>query len=93
MICWATRASAFTYNSNDQVASRALQGAGCSACSGGDGESSFGYTTSTNSLGFNSWSTKDVQTRPDGNETVTYDNGHGQTMLSVYVEGTQGGHH
>ncbi len=43
----------------------------------------FDYETSDFPLGLNSWATKTVETRPDGNRNILYCNYAGQTMLHV----------
>ncbi|MCZ2344266.1 MAG: hypothetical protein LC104_21105 [Bacteroidales bacterium] len=73
----------FEYDSDHRVVTEVAAGAGCSACAGGLGEYTYTYTTSTNDLGFNSWQTKTVETRPDGSVRTVYTNPVGQVLLSV----------
>ena len=62
------------------------QGAGCSACSGGLGTTTYDYTPSSNPVGYNSWATKTVETLPDGNQNVVYMNYRGEVMLKDFRE-------
>ncbi len=78
------------YDSTGQITTRAIQGEGCSSCSGGIGTYTYAYDQSDNTVGYNSWATKQTVTQPDGNQIVTYSNAYGQTMLSVYVDTTTG---
>ena len=61
-----------------------------STSTGGLGE--FTYTYSTNSangpLDASTWTTKTVETRPDGSTNTIYANGFGQVMLSALSDGT-----
>ncbi|MFL5330238.1 MAG: RHS repeat-associated core domain-containing protein [Gemmataceae bacterium] len=70
------------FDSSRRVKSERIQGAGCSMCSGGIGEYSYTYSTSSNSAGFNSWQTKTIETMPDNNRNVIYTNAYGQIMLN-----------
>ncbi|MEI7687131.1 MAG: hypothetical protein WCL32_19100 [Planctomycetota bacterium] len=76
----------FEYDSNRRVTKEIVQGAGCSACSGGQGTYTFSYTASGNADGFNSWSVKTVETLPDGNQNIVYTNAYGEVMLKVYKD-------
>jgi len=77
----------YTYDSEGRVASRVLQGAGCSACGGGLGTFTFSYET--NDLpgsGYNLWQDKTVETMPDGTVQTYYYNGFAELMLQVTRE-------
>jgi RHS repeat-associated protein len=75
----------FGYDSQNRMISRAEQGTGCSTCTGGIGTTSYSYATNANApAGFNSWKYKTTALGPDGNETITYSNAYGQTMLKVF---------
>jgi RHS repeat-associated protein len=78
------------YDAAHRVTKEVNQGAGCSACSGGLGTSTYSYTASANAPGYNSWAMKTVETLPDGNQDVVYTNAAGEVMLSVY-RGTAAG--
>jgi RHS repeat-associated protein len=74
----------FVYDSQNRVVRHDQQGEGCSSCTGGIGTFTYSYATNSNSTGgFNSWKYKTTETRPDGNQTITYSNAFGQEMLSV----------
>jgi RHS repeat-associated protein len=75
----------FEYDpSTGEVTTEKVQGAGCSACSGGVGTYRYTYTASGNSPGYNSWSMKTVEALPDGNQNIVYTNAYGEVMLSIY---------
>src|SRR5262249_10601893 len=74
------------YDSVKRVTTAALAKAGCSACAGGIGTSTFTYKTSVFANGYNSWQTKTVETLPDGNQKITYTNFAGEAMLAVDKE-------
>lgn len=75
----------FGYDSQNRMISRAEQGTGCSTCTGGIGTTSYSYATNANApAGFNSWKYKTTALGPDGNESITYSNAYGQTMLKVF---------
>ncbi|MFT3784788.1 MAG: hypothetical protein QM770_01310 [Tepidisphaeraceae bacterium] len=77
----------FTYDSSGRIASRTAQGEGCSACTGGQGTTSFVYEVKQDVVeGFNTWKTKKTEQLPDGSTTVTYYNAYGQSMLDVTVD-------
>jgi RHS repeat-associated protein len=74
----------FVYDSQNRVVRHDQQGEGCSSCTGGIGTFTYSYATNPSSTGgFNSWKYKTIETRPDGNKTITYSNAFGQEMLSV----------
>jgi RHS repeat-associated protein len=77
---------AFEYDAVRRIVKHTQQGTGCSACAGGLGESTFAYTTSTFADGYNSWRTKTVETRADGNTVTTFTNFAGQPVLEVYED-------
>lgn len=79
----------FQYDAQRRVKQRIEGGSGCSSC-GGQGTTTYEYTTSGNPDGFNSWKYKSVQTLADGNQTITYANVYGQTMLAVSKETATG---
>ncbi|MBA4192465.1 MAG: hypothetical protein C0467_31235, partial [Planctomycetaceae bacterium] len=78
----------FEYDSSRRVTKETASGAGCSACSGGLGTTTFSYTTSANSPGTNSWAVKTVETMPDGNTNTVYTNAQGDVMLKAYTDTT-----
>jgi RHS repeat-associated protein len=78
----------FEYDNVGRVTLHTKQGTGCSACSGGLGTSAFAYTTSPFADGYNSWRTKTVETRADGNTVTVYTNFVGQPILTVYKDTT-----
>jgi RHS repeat-associated protein len=74
----------FAYDSQNRVIRHDQQGAGCTTCTGGIGTTSFDYFTRTGGgTGFNSWRYRTTETGPDGNQTIRYTNGSGQSMLEV----------
>src|SRR5262249_47323584 len=74
------------YDSVKRVTTAALAKAGCSACAGGIGTSTFTYKTSVFANGYNSWQTKTVETLPGGNQKITHANFAGEAMLAVDKE-------
>ncbi|MBN8624754.1 MAG: RHS repeat protein, partial [Planctomycetes bacterium] len=48
----------------------------------------FGYTTSGNAEGYNSWQQKTVETLPDGNQNIVFTNHIGQVMLAELRSGS-----
>src|SRR5262249_3221383 len=78
------------YNGSGLVSKVVDAAAGCSVCSGGQGE--FNYTYSTNSsagpLETNRWANKAVETLPDGTTNTVYTSAFGQIMLSALSDGT-----
>jgi hypothetical protein len=75
------------------VTKERVQGVGCTACSGGQGEYNFTYRLNPNysmtNEGPNAWYTCSTETLPDGNQNIVYTNGSGQVMLKVFVSGGQ----
>jgi hypothetical protein len=85
----ATYASeVFEYDAVRRVTKHTQQGTGCSACAGGLSVATFSYSTSTFADGYNSWRTKTVETRADGNTVTTFTNFAGQPVLEVYEDTT-----
>lgn len=80
----------FAYDEAGRVTTETASAAGCSACSGGQGTTTFAYTTSGFAPGFNSWSTKTVTTLPDGTIDTVYTNAFAQVVLKSHQE-TVGG--
>ena len=78
----------YLFDGDGRVVRHDMQGAGCSVCTAGIGAFSYSYATNpaTTTGGFNEWQTKTVETRPDGTQSITYANAHGQTMLNVVRE-------
>ena len=70
------------------VTKHVVQGTGCTACAGGLGESNLAYSTSPFADGYNSWQTKTVETRADGNTLTIYTNFAGQPILEVFKDTT-----
>ena len=80
------------YDSSVRVTTAISSGTGCSACSGGQGEFTYAYTTNTNwdgSLRHNVWATKTVETLPDSTTNTVYTDPFGQVMLRVHTENSQ----
>jgi YD repeat-containing protein len=77
----------YEYNSGRRVTKTVVQGAGCS-CTGstGQGAYTYAYTTSANANGTNSWTTKTVETLPDGNQNIVYTNSIGEVMLEAFSD-------
>ncbi|MFM7732670.1 MAG: hypothetical protein ACKO6F_04250, partial [Cyanobium sp.] len=74
----------FAYDSQNRVNRHDQQGTGCTTCTGGIGTTTTSYfMRSGGGSGFNSWRFRTTETGPDGNQTITYSNGSGQTMLEV----------
>ena len=74
----------FAYDSQNRVSRHDQQGTGCTTCTGGIGSTTYDYFTRTGGgTGFNSWRYRTTETGPDGNQTIRYTNGLGQTMLEV----------
>ena len=80
--------NAFQYDSQHRVTEEVAQGLGCSLCSGGLGTFTYGYTSSGNTPGFDSWSVRTVETLPDGSENIVYTNAFGEVMLNDYRDTT-----
>ena len=80
----------FEYDSGQRVTKEVAQGQGCSSCSSGQGTYTYAYSASSNADGYNAWSTKTVETLPDGNTNTVYSNAYGQQMLKVFTDNTTG---
>ncbi|MBO0697189.1 MAG: RHS repeat protein [Zavarzinella sp.] len=80
----------FEFDATKRVTKHTRQGTGCTSCSGGLGTSTFAYSTSPFADGYNSWRTKTVETRADGNTLTVYTNFAGQPILEVYKDATTG---
>ncbi|MCI0361774.1 MAG: hypothetical protein L0211_25085, partial [Planctomycetaceae bacterium] len=78
----------FEYDSYLKVTKEIAQGAGCSACSGGQGTFTYAYADNTPGGGYNKWQRKTVETLPDGNQNIVYTNYRGQVMLQVFKDTT-----
>jgi hypothetical protein len=52
-------------SSTNAVSLVVVQGAGCSACTGGQGTFAYSYSTSGNTEGYNNWDTKTIESLPD----------------------------
>ncbi len=79
----------FEYDAARRVTKHTAAGAGCSACSGGQG--TYTYTYATNAVkvrGRNDWAKQVTETRPDGAVATYYANSDGQPL---YQEVTAGG--
>ncbi len=79
----------YEYDLQDRVSKHVVAGAGAAATSG-LGTYTYSYAVSTNADGYNSWKYKTVERRPDGNQVITYRNGHEQVMLSALLETATG---
>jgi RHS repeat-associated protein len=75
----------FEYDSQQRVTREVVQGAGSSA-SGGLGNYTYSYVTSTNPTDFNKWKVRTTETLPDGNQNIVYTNGYGEVMLKVFKD-------
>lgn len=71
------------YDAGGRVSTAVTQGAGCSSCTGGLGESTFTAVTSPFADGYNLWRTRSAETLPDGTQRIVYSNYAGQVMLDV----------
>jgi len=83
----------FEYDSYLKVTKEIAQGAGCSACSGGQGTFTYSYEGNFNggysaNTDYNEWTRKTVETLPDGNQNIVYANFRGQIMLQIYKDTT-----
>ena len=74
----------FEYDSLQRVTKEIAQGAGCSACTGGQGTFELNYSESVNADDYNAWAVRTVESLPDGNENIVYTNHLGQVMLEVF---------
>ena len=79
--------NAFEYDVARRVTKAVTAGAGCSACSGGQGTSLVQYAANAGgSGGANEWKAKVTETLDDGTVTRKYANANGQTMLAAVTE-------
>lgn len=74
----------FEYDTQRRVTKEVASGAGCSACSGGQGEYTFAYVASSHPAGTNSWATQTTVTLPDGTQEIVFSNARGQVLLTDY---------
>src|SRR5262245_9197894 len=74
----------FGYDAQRSVSKEIAQGAGCSACTGGQGTFTYSYEASTNPVGFNSWAVKTEEHLPDGSVRTVFTNAYGQVMLTEH---------
>lgn len=84
-------ASAYAeYDSSGRVTKIISAGAGCSVCSGGQGEFTYAYTTNSSAglLESNRWHRKVIETLPNGTTNTVYTNAFGQVMLTAVDDGT-----
>ena len=65
------------------------QGAAMEKASGGKQTYGFSRSASSNPDGYNNWTTKTVETLPDGTQNIVYTNSAAQVILSIYQSGTQ----
>ena len=65
------------------------QGATMEKASGGKQTYGFSRAASSNPDGFNNWTTKTVETLPDGTQNIVYTNSAAQVILSIYQSGMQ----
>jgi RHS repeat-associated protein len=80
----------YEYDTGQRVTKAVIQGAGCSSCSGGQGTYTYSYASSSfNPTDYNTWTTKTVETLPDGNQNIVYSNTLGKVMLAVFQSGSQ----
>ncbi|VTR98885.1 rhs repeat-associated core domain-containing protein : YD repeat protein OS=Isosphaera pallida (strain ATCC 43644 / DSM 9630 / IS1B) GN=Isop_2419 PE=4 SV=1: RHS_repeat: PT-HINT [Gemmata massiliana] len=80
----------FEYDALHRASKETVSGAGCTSCSAGQGAYTYSYTTSSNTIGHNSWATKTVETRPDGSTNTVYTNAFGGVMLTAFADVTTG---
>jgi RHS repeat-associated protein len=74
-------------SSSGQVTLVVDAAAGCSVCTGGQGEFEYTYTANSSFGGLidpNRWANKVVETLPDGSTNTVYTNASGQVMLEVF---------
>ena len=80
---------ALEYDGSGRVTKATDAAAGCSVCSGGQGEFDYAYTDNTSwtgERGPNLWAAKTVETLPDGNTNTVYTNVWGQVLLRKYTD-------
>ncbi len=80
------------YDALYRVTKRVAAGAGCSACSGGQGTYTYAYAQRAEPFARlpNSWALKTVETQPDGNQATYYASGSNAILLKVYKDATTG---
>src|SRR5262249_34927209 len=78
------------YDSVGRVATKVIQGQGCSACTGGLGTYSYAFQASPFADGYNIWRRRTTETLPDGNQNIVYTNFAGEVMLAIYKDTTSG---
>ena len=78
------------YDSSGRVTKVIAAAAGCSVCSGGQGEFTYAYTANSAAGPFdpNGWAVKTVETLPNGTTNTVYTNGAGEVMLSAVADGS-----
>jgi YD repeat-containing protein len=78
----------YEYNTDKELAREIKQGAGCSACSGGQGTYLYSYASNPRMPdGPNAWLTMTAITQPDGTVITHFYNFDGQSMLDVTSDG------
>ena len=83
--------ASYTYDSQGRIASRVLQGAGCSACAGGLGTFTFSYEANDLPIsGYNIWATKTTEDMPDGTVQTYYYNAYAELMLQITTDPVSG---
>ena len=76
----------FEYDSSRRVTKERVQGASCGNAA--HGETTFSYTTSSNSDSLSNWKFKTSETRPDGSVFVVYCNYAGRVLLTDLQSGS-----
>ncbi|MDR3618225.1 MAG: RHS repeat-associated core domain-containing protein [Paludisphaera borealis] len=80
----------YEYDAHHRVTKSVVQGAGCSCSGSGAGEFTYVYSTSPFAgmfVGdFNVWTSKTVETLPDGNRNVYYYNFAGEPILKAFSD-------
>ena len=77
----------YQYDAAGRVTQATLAGAGCSACTGGQGTYMYTYATSTNGQDPNQWMYQTTAARPDGSTETVYLNGDGEVMGRAVTAG------
>jgi hypothetical protein len=78
--------TAMSYNDSGQVTTQTTSGTGCSSCSGGLGTSTFTYASSgSGGTDPNTWQNEEIETLPNGTQSITFSNYAGQTILTDSV--------
>src|SRR5262249_44359067 len=80
----------YEYDTLHRVTKAVVQGAGCSACSGGLGTFTYAYAASAFADGYGNWRIKTTETLPDGNQNIVYTNFAGEVVLHVHKDVTSG---